>query len=193
MLGSYEDCETILDCLDKEENAVNTMYESFAKAAPLVEALPENNKMKESLSNTISEYEPYMGSFYWMNSKNMKFDSDFKLDKSDYGVVRWTNAQITVKLDGKNVPYPLVVLDGKNYGLLEDLAFNDLKAKGNIQEGWEPGGHRGLPRGQEGASAHDGGMSTRKEHSSGIRKGTALCTAHKGHNIGGPSMCVEKT
>ena len=134
MLGSYEDCETILDCLDKEENAVNTMYESFAKAAPLVEALPENNKMKESLSNTISEYEPYMGSFYWMNSKNMKFDSDFKLDKSDYGVVRWTNAQITVKLDGKNVPYPLVVLDGKNYGLLEDLAFNDLKAKGNIQD-----------------------------------------------------------
>ena len=133
-LGDYKDCEEILDCLDKETEAVDAMYESFVKAAPMVRDLPEDNELKKSLVNTIEMYEPYTGTFYWMNSQNMKFESDFILDPKSYGVVRWSDAQITVKMDGKDVPYPLVVLDGKKYGLLQDLEFNALEAEGNIND-----------------------------------------------------------
>jgi len=133
-LGDYKDCEEILDCLDRETEAVDAMYESFLKAAPMVRNLPEDNELKKSLSNTIDKFEPYTGTFYWMNSQNMKFESDFMLDSSSYGGIRWLEPMITVKLNGKDVPYPLVVLDGQDYGLLWDLVFNGLEGSVTIKD-----------------------------------------------------------
>ena len=133
-LGDYKDCREVIARLNKQQEAVSLMFTSFKKAAPLVEELPEDDLLRKSIMEIISRYEPYLGKFYWMGSKNMEADFDFRLFNRPLTQVGWEYpyARVTMS-DGETIQFPSLKLDGKLYGLFDSITLSGLSASGAIQ------------------------------------------------------------